>query len=677
MGVWWGVAPSVAAAVATILVPGLIATAPLRMGATARTALSGIVGIAALGAAGVGAGFVGIPFAGWQPILLSAVLGIFVYLVRRRWPGAALPPDRVRVLWLALAWVGATVVIGAVAFSLVPDPDRISQTYDNVFHLSAIAHILETGDASSLTLRTLIEPDKEWSFYPAAWHSLVVAVVQLVGSTVPVAVNAAWLAVCSAIWLPGVAWLAQVILSRMVPGFVSLMALPLGAAFGAMPYALLSWGTLYPTFLAGALLPAAVALPVAAWRRRGAARGDTRPAVWILGVAGMLVTLAAIATAQPRVLATWAVILAPFVTAATVSSFRRAWHAGGERRRRAVRTGAMVAAVIALAAVAAFAYAVLRLGLFERPLGDRLAGPQARATQPVVAGFGQAILQAWPTGVADVVTWPALLLAAAVVTGAVVAFRTRGIRWVVAGYAVVAVLFALAAGSDDIVTKLATALWYKDRYRLSSALPVLGIPLAALGVLAAASWVSRAEGVRRRVAVVLAWLVAGVSAAVLALSGVSASVSAVFRLPETEAGTAIVSRAQIDFLGHLGEYVPAGERVLGDPWDGSALSLLFGAREPVFPHVNGQWDADRRILAFGLQDIATDPAVCEALDRLHVRYVLYSRHELAGGDPAGNLFPAVHRAAEAGMFPLVATDGETSLYRIDQCGPLSPSPPPS
>ena len=674
---WIAVAPPLLAALAVILVPGLVATAPLRTGLTARVALSGVVGVAALGAAGIASGLLGAPFAAWQPLVPGAVLGVLAYLIRRRWPRLALPPDRVRAGWLVLAWIGAAALIGVVAFALVPEPDRISQTYDNVFHLSAIAHLLQTGDASSLTLRTLIETDRTWAFYPAAWHSLVAAAVQLTGAGVPVAVNGAWLAVCAAIWLPGAAWLAQVLVRRAAAGVVTLVALPLGAAFGAMPYALLSWGTLYPTFLAGALLPAAVAVPVATWRRRRAARRDDRTAVWILGLAGTLVAVAAIGVAQPRVLATWALLLVPFVVAVAVSSFRRAWHAGGPTRRRAVGIVAAAVAVVALAAAAAFAYAVLRLGLLDRPLDDRLGGPQARASQPVWEGLVQALAQSWPTGVAGVIAWPALLLAAALVVGAVVALRTRGLRWVVAAYALIAVLFALAAGSDDVVTKLATALWYKDRFRLSSALPVVGVALAALGVLATASWAARSATLRRRIAVALAWLVALTSAVVLAVSGVSASIATVFRLPESDAGTAIVSRAQIDFLGRLGEYVPADQRVLGDPWDGSALSLLFGGREPVFPHVNGQWDADRRVLAARLQDVDTDPAVCTALDDLRVRYVLYSPHELAGGDPAGNLFAAVHRAVEAGLFARVATDGDTSLYRIDQCGALSPSSPSS
>jgi hypothetical protein len=90
----------------------------------------------------------------------------------------------------------------------------------------------------------------------------------------------------------------------------------------------------------------------------------------------------------------------------------------------------------------------------------------------------------------------------------------------------------------------------------------------------------------------------------------------------------------------------------------------------VFPHVNGLWDTDRALLALHLQDIDTDPAVCAALDRLRVRYVLYDPHEFGGGDPSGNHFAGVHAAVEAGLFTPVASDGGSTLFRIEQCGPL-------
>ena len=325
-----------------------------------------------------------------------------------------------------------------------------------------------------------------------------------------------------------------------------------------------------------------------------------------------------------------------------------------------------------LVSAAGLWYLVFRLGLFERPLEDRLGGPQAEAIQPVWVGLVQVLTQSWLTGVGTGSTWPSLLLAAAVFLGAVVAWRRRRLRWVVASYLLIAMLFALAAGTDDVVTKLLTALWYKDKYRLSSALPILGIPLATLGIVAASEWARARARIRQRrlLSVLSSWLVVAVSATTLVLSGMSGAIASVFRMPDTAAESEVVSLSQIGFFARLGDTVPADQLVLGDPWDGSAWTLVFGDREPVFPHVNGQWDADRVTLAWHLAEIETNPEVCAALDRLRVRYVTFSPHAFGGGDPAGNHFPGPHAAVDAGLLTLVETDGDARLYRIDQCGDL-------
>lgn len=660
---WTAVVVPVLSAVAVLLVPGLVATAPLRLGLFPRVALSSLFGVVLLGVAGVLSGLLGMAFAAWQPLVLGLLALGVVWLLRQRLdPG--IRPERVRWWWLLVSWLAAAAIIAVVAFAAVPSPERISQTYDNVFHLSAIAHILESGDASSLTLRTRIESDRAWSFYPAGWHSLVAATAQVTGASVPVAVNASWIAVAAAVWLPGGVWLSQVLLRRFEPGRVALIALPLGTAFAAMPYGLLTWGTLYPTFLATALLPAAVAVVVCAWApRAGGRRGPSFPAA-ALGVA---LAVAAIGFSQPRVLVSWAVLLLPWAAAVVVGSYRRARRAGGRAAILARRALWAAAAVLVAGAAMGFAYLVFRLGLFERPLEDRLSGPQAQASQSIPEGLWQVFAQSWPLGVGATVAVPALGVAAAVLVGLVRAARTPGLRWVVVAYGIFAVLFALAAGSDDVVTKLLTALWYKDRYRLSSVLPVLGIALATLGVLTAARVLRKPRAVRIG-AIAAAWICVGT--AVPAFAGVASTTSYVFRLPERAASSEVVSQAQIDFMGEIAQTVPADQLLLGDPWDGSALSGLYADREPVFPHVNGQWDPARQVIAWSLPLIDSDPAVCEALDSLRVRYVLYHPHEFGGGDPAGNHFVGVHRAVEAGLFTQVTTDGDSTLYRIDQCGPL-------
>ncbi|WOF24176.1 hypothetical protein N8K70_05765 [Microbacterium betulae] len=676
---WLAALPAILSACLAVVVPGLLATAPLRMGAVARVAVSGLVGVCCAGLAGVVFGAAGLPFHLTQ-VLAVALAGLLVSAaVRRRRPALVVTGARTDRRALAVVWALSAIVIVVVAFAGVPDPSRISQTYDNVFHLSAVSAILDGFPASPLTLRSLIETEATGiAYYPAAWHQLVAMTAQGSGSSVPVAVNATWIAVQALVWLPGVAWLAQVALPGRPAGVVALVALPLGTAFGSFPYALLSWGTIYPTGLAHALLPAAVAVTVLAIRGVRAARPGRRAPAALLGVLGVIVAVASLGVSHPRVLPTWALIVLPFALGVLGGAFARALRGGARARRRAVVSLVVAATVALLAAAAAFAYAVLRLGLFDEPLEDRLSGPQAQAVQGIWDGVVQVLTFQAMTGAGGAVTTIAPFLSIAVIVGAAAALRTRRTRWIVVSFALVAVLFVLAAGSDGVVAKLLTGIWYKDRFRLAAALPVLAVPLATLGVLAVARRVLRAERqltARRlglpQLAVPAAVAVALASAGGLALTGTTSAVAGVFEQPAEGAEWQIVSQKQIDFMDdRVAGVVPGGQRVLGDPWDGSALTQLFAGREPVFPHVNGQWDPFRRTLAWDLEDIETDPAVCRALDALDVRYVLYNPHEFGGGDPAGNHFPGPHAAVEKGLFTEVATDGESTLYRIDQCGPL-------
>lgn len=669
MSTWWAVVPAAAAALLVLLGPGAMVLAPLRLPWMMRVALAGPTSVFLIGISGIVFAAVGVPYGAWQPFALAVPVALLVFLLRQRAPRSQREPSRLNGAVVA-TWAAAAALIAVVSFAAVSSPDLISQTYDNVFHLSAIWSILEHGDASSLTLRTLIETDSAFGFYPAGWHTLVASVVQLSGASVAVAVNAAWLAVAAALWLPGVVWLAQVILHRVDAATVALVALPLGAVFTAMPYSLLVWGTLYPTFLATAALPAAIAAPIVAARRLVRPRALRSEGWWALTAVG--VTAGAVAFGQPRVLASWALILLIPAVAAALGWLRRGWRDGGAARARVVRAALAAAVVILLGVAVAVWYVVVRLGLFTRPLDDRLGGPQARAVQSVGEGVWQVLAQSWPSG-AGAVVFPALLLAVVTIVGMVALGRTRQTRWVVGAYLLVALLYVLAAGSDDVVTKLATALWYKDKYRLSSILPLLGVTLATAGVLFLARRRRArpaAERTRSWPAIVVAWVVAASSALGLAFGGTTSAVGDVFRMPAIDARGEVVSRAQIDFFADLGTIVPPTQRVLGDPWDGSALTGVYGQREPVFPHVNGQWDADRLTLAWHLAEIGTNPEVCAALDRLHVRYVTYSPHEFGGGDPSGNHFPGPHQAVEAGLFTLVLSDGDTELYRIDQCGPL-------
>ena len=73
-------------------------------------------------------------------------------------------------------------------------------------------------------------------------------------------------------------------------------------------------------------------------------------------------------------------------------------------------------------------------------------------------------------------------------------------------------LFVLVAGSDGRVSRLVSAAWWDDPFRLAALAGVAGVPLAAIaldaGIRWAASHVRRSPGTRSLVAVTVAGLVA-------------------------------------------------------------------------------------------------------------------------------------------------------------------------
>ena len=169
------------AGILIVLAPGLVATAPIGVRGLGRFAVSGVAGVFCLGVAGVAFSLAGVAFAPWQSLVVALAIGAIAAVARRVSRGDWMPrsraPRRRALVAIGVAWLAASVLIELVAFWGVASPESFSQTYDNVFHLSAVAHILQSGDASSLTLRTMIETGKSFAFYPSGWHSLVAAIV--------------------------------------------------------------------------------------------------------------------------------------------------------------------------------------------------------------------------------------------------------------------------------------------------------------------------------------------------------------------------------------------------------------------------------------------------------------------------------------------------------------------
>lgn len=665
---WWEAAPTFLLALISIGAIALVSTAGIRGSLLIRFALGGIGLLVSTGVAGVLAALLRMPFAWWQIMVIALLIGALTFA----FPNTSGPTGEQRrfTVIVATSWGVSAAAIAIAAFAGIASPSQFSQTYDNNFHLSAIAHILDTRNASSLQLRTLIETSKTFSYYPSGWHSLVAALVQLSGTQTTVAINAIWFAIVAVVWLPGIGWLTTVIFPTAPRLQTAVGGILLAAAFGSFPYALLSWGTLYPTFFATAVLPATLAAGLLVLRIPGRTR--------LLWSGWFVLGCIAVAFAQPRALASAAILLALPVAWSVTQFARNQIHAGDAARRRFLRWSIVTVATLLLLAVIAGTYLWFRFDLAHRPIGEHLNGPQALAKMTISEAVWSSLTQSWLIGEGASVTAPSFLLAIVVCIGFFVAARQPSQRWLAASFVLTNVLFIAAVGSDSVLSKLLTGIWYKDSYRLSSLIPIIAVPLAVVGIQTVSQWFSaqlnqnRAHIAGRNtwlagVSLFLSFLTLASSVVVMRGSGMTAAIGNTFRLDEINDGSAIVDLKQIDFYGRIAEIVPANEMVLGDPWDGSALTLLFGDRTPVFPHVNGQWDTDRLVLAYQLTEIGSNAAVCQALRNLNVHYIVSNPHTFGGGDPSGNHFSAIRDAVNEGHFTPVLSDGSNTLYRISEC----------
>lgn len=672
MNNWLSAVLPLLTAVGVALLPGALIAMAARLRPIAVVGLAGPLSVALTGIVGVVAALLSLPFSAGGVLGTGLVLAAAALLIRRRWPvqQRAISGGRRELL---LALLGSSIAFAAIVALIVTridSPANVSQTYDAVFHLNAVSFILDSGNASSFDLYRMTHASGGIQFYPSAWHSLVAMVVQISGSSVAVATNVTWLAVAGTVWPAGCVLLTDTLFGTPVNRVVLLpIAGALSASFAAFPYLLLDWGVLYPTGLAYALLPAGLALVAALLAGAAPAGSDEVRSLSRVGAALLLPAwFAAEVFAHPRSLFSAAVLSFPLVVGWLIGGARRNWHRPAARKRILwlLAGGTVVMAGAAVAAIA-YVYRVYQVG--GRPVSDRLNGPPAIARQ----GIGDSLLQAFGSAPITGNGQPAPLsagLAIAVLAGLLLCWRRPGARWLIGAFVTVAVLYALAAGSNDDFAKLATALWYKDKYRLISLLPVLGVPLAAF-----ATW-RLWEAVRRLTQPWLAGLAAGLVLLVLlpgawagpTMQAVISSIGATFTLSAGPKQGTLLNRDEYDLLVALPDLTPKGSVIAGNPWNGSGLSWAIGGRQSLFPHLAGVWGPAALTIATGLDRAATDPAVCAALRETGVRYVLSADGQLWGGDPQAALYSGIDRAPGAGVLSEVARRGSAALYRISACG---------
>jgi len=684
---WVSVIPYFFAGFAILYIPGLVVGLALGLRGVPLLGLSAPLSISIIACTAVAGGITGITW-GWAVVAaaaagVAAVTFLIRLLLRRRSAGRGSVGARAAVagaalhtgtgsLWQGTAAALASIAVGSLIIAwrfihMIHRPENISQTFDGIFHLNATEYIQETGTASSLTIGRMVNAGADISFYPAAWHDYISLIAFTGGISVPESINVGNILIAGLVWTSGcVFFVSRILGNRTMPLLITGV---LSAAFGAFPYLMIDFGVLYPNLLAIALMPACLGLAVTA-------AGVSAPrelgrwtalAALALSVPGMLL-------AHPSTLISFIALTLPLAAVALL----RWWQV--LRGRGILRVVPFVGAGI---------YGLITVVLWAKVRPD----PASATWWPVetaAQAAGEALLSA-PLG-----RPVPLVVACLTISGVVYCARHfRRLWWLLASFSISCMLFIIVAGFPWGTIRTAFGgVWYNDPYRLAALLPVLGLPLAAVGAWAIVDtvyvWlrarrtagtleaeVLRGERSKARVRltgtgagrytvpaaagallVLLALFTQGKSIDVAQASGAGN-----FALTD---GSPLLSTDESELLERVPEKVPEDSLVVGSPWTGASLVYALSGRKTLMPHIFYSLDTAGQTVVDHLDEILADPSVCQAVAELNAYYVLdFGSKEVHGGD---HPYAGLDNISEETGFELVDTEGDAKLYRVTGCG---------
>ena len=649
---WLEFTPVLLLAVVVLYVPGL--ALGLAIGARRFTlwATAPAITVAFVSLAAIVFGRLGID---WSLVSVSAAAGAVAIaagaarqlVLRRSARGPA--PEPQFTAWTIGSLAVAAVIIGIQLVIGLNRPDSISQTFDAFFHLNGIRYIVETGSASSFDLQGLVLPAGQTAFYPAGWHGVTSLVAASADVAIPAAVNAVNLVVATFVWPAG----CMLLVRSLAPKSRSAIAAVgiLSAAFPAFPLMMLTFGVLYPYFLALALLPIALALGFSlgqerAWRRRGL----------IFRSVLLVISLIAIAFAQPAAAFAWAAITLPLAVVRIVGAVR-------------MRSGLRRAAGWILLGLALVVFAAVWIW-FGR-IGQNTPWP---AYTNAFVALWEAVTHGFDGGLV------AVLAAVLTVVGVVDLIRRRDKLWFVAGWAIAVLLFVVAAaGPSWRLRALVVGIFYRDPPRLASLLVIVAVPMAVFGAIAlwrvvqhvvlprlgAQPGTSRSRIVA---AALLALLVVGTQGA-----AIWAQVALTSRGYTDAEDAPILSGSERALIERIPDHVAEDAVIAGNPWTGTAFAYALTGRHMLNPHFNSYVYPQGPLINAELNEALEDPAVCEAVREAGVTHVLdFGTYFRDSGETGVRIdgatpFVGLKDLDEAGVAQEVDREGTAVLYRITAC----------
>ena len=608
--------------------------------------------------------------------------------------------------WIPLIYVALGFVLSNSFFlSRLVTNDTVIQSFDLTQAIQLIRSFANAGRFSSLGLDYYLEdpsvnPFPGATFYPASWHMICALAVQMTGATAAMIINVSQFVSMSVVFPLGMcATMASIFdgdRQRTLCGALTCHA------FVIFPWVFLIFGPIYPNMAAFSALPGIIALFV-----NLTAHDHTLHERIVLGV-GFLVGGIGLGLLHPNAIFAAAVILIPYCVQRVFVEVN------------AISTHRLVP--IAASAATALACMVIWYVCFKLPMFQSIVleswGTFAQEWQEIVnIALVSYMYGNWYEFAAQIP------LAIAIAIGIACVLHKREYLWLAFSYGFACFIMLVCATQENYIKHLLAGFWYCDHIRVAGLCCIAAMPLTALGL----SWCydqalrvvrlyngSERQTNVRKVAAICACLflvinylpefdMPGSYFQVTLNEGKNDDVPIedFLTYPESRRRLAgrkyhsvhtpfgdvrnaitrkTVSESPVNtrerrFLEHVSQVVGSDELVINNPMDGSFLGYgFYNIRCYYRSFVHGGFEEmpESKLIRTKLANIATDPEVRAAVDKIGAHYVLNITEHKAE-ESYINLRGYYSTTAYAGIssitpdtpgFELVMQEYELKLYRI-------------
>ncbi|MDO5034500.1 MAG: hypothetical protein Q4E01_03835 [Actinomycetaceae bacterium] len=646
--------------------PGLVITSALGVGKWRTVVFAPLASIGVISLAAITGPRIGVNW-GWGLYLAAAAVATIGMLainllnreIRGRWHArASYGEERAGAdpkVWPALVGTLVTAPFAvAASMQAIGKPEFPNQTWDAMFHLSAVRWILETGNGSTLNLSavatSLPEADAtKGGFYPAGFHDLVALTVT---DNVIVATNAVVIVVSALLWPLAAAFLSSIIMPKSTA--MPILTAILAASFTSFPERPASYGVLWPTVYSYAFVPLIV-IALADWfgRTNERAIGFKTLVIGGLGALG-------IGVAHPTGFLVALLAAGMLFLDMVIRLIARTFKLSRGQVASLIATGI---ALLAFAVVAARHPAINNVrGWAREPVGSffrEVFGVIFESQLPQV-GYGDPELD-WLLGILTLI-------------GIALALWIPRTRWLAFTYAAASYLFVNSAIVALPGYKV-LSLWYADPARLGAVTPLFGAVIAGLGAWGVFELVMRAFGgdkAKKNLRTSMVGLFVVVLVVGTKFVGYNASVDQLrinYVYSDKSGFNALVSPEELEFIETLPQYVEKGDVIVGDPRTGATFIYALTGLDVSHRHINGSWGGDYTKIAERFDSVVdSSEDMCAVLARNNVRYFYTDEIIFWPEAPVGKQYGGFEKAGtQTDAFKLVASGGSAALYEITTC----------